>query len=99
MMQYVKFSCAVLTDSGGLQKEACFLGKKCINIYEHTGWKELEKAGILFVWDDLNSNKLKKELNVKIEKNEFLNEFGNGKASQIIANEIYNHFKKGVSVK
>ncbi len=99
MMQYVKFSCAVLTDSGGLQKEACFLGKKCINIYEHTGWKELEKAGILFVWDDLDSNKLKKELNVKIEKNEFLNEFGNGKASQIIANEIYNHFKKGVSVK
>ena len=51
------------------------------------------------MWDDLDSNKLKKELNVKIEKNELLNEFGNGKASQIIANEIYNYFKKGVSVK
>ncbi|WP_308009442.1 non-hydrolyzing UDP-N-acetylglucosamine 2-epimerase [uncultured Fusobacterium sp.] len=94
MMKYVKLSAGVLTDSGGLQKEACFLGKKCINIYEHTGWKELEKLGCLYVWKDLNKDILEKELKRNINTTALLKEFGNGKASKTIVNEIYTYLSE-----
>ena len=36
----------VITDSGGLQKEAYFFGKKCITIREETEWNELVELGV-----------------------------------------------------
>lgn len=88
MMQYVKYSVGVMTDSGGLQKEACFLGKKCINIYEHTGWRELEKLGVLYNWKTLNEEELKIEINKKINSKEIVKIFGAGQAVGKIVNMI-----------
>jgi len=40
-----KFSEKIITDSGGLQREAYFLGKPCICIYDHAYWPEIEEEG------------------------------------------------------
>lgn len=35
----------VITDSGGMQKEAYYFGKKCVTVRDETGWSELVEAG------------------------------------------------------
>ncbi len=37
----------IITDSGGIQKEAAFFEKKCIVLLESTPWKELVSSGVL----------------------------------------------------
>jgi UDP-N-acetylglucosamine 2-epimerase (non-hydrolysing) len=45
MMGLVQKSLLVITDSGGLQKEAYFVGKRAIVVMPDTGWRELTQAG------------------------------------------------------
>lgn len=93
MMQCVKYSVGVLTDSGGLPKEACFLGKKCIVIYEHAVWKELEDTNWTYIWNNLSEENLKEELKKEKSKVNILEVFGNGKASEVISDSIYDYLK------
>ena len=45
-MLYLESHCdAVLTDSGGVQKEAFFFQKQCITLRDETEWVELVKHG------------------------------------------------------
>lgn len=46
MLQLISNSRLVMTDSGGLQKEAFFLRKFCITLRDETEWTELIDAGV-----------------------------------------------------
>lgn len=80
----------VLTDSGGLQKEAYWKGKPCITLREETEWIETLESG----WNQLtgaSTEKMMKAFNQKPSA-EWKPIYGDGKASQKIA-EIISNFK------
>jgi UDP-GlcNAc3NAcA epimerase len=53
-IRYQKFADCVITDSGGMQKEAYFLKVKCITIRSETEWLEtLENKWNQLIFDDL----------------------------------------------
>ena len=77
----------VITDSGGLQKEAYFCKKKCIIVREETEWVELIDSGVYI----LSNHKRIYEAFDKIvaEECDFSkNHYGNGNAGQLIINSI-----------
>jgi UDP-GlcNAc3NAcA epimerase len=45
MLGYLERCRFVVTDSGGVQKEAYFLGKRCITVRDETEWTELVACG------------------------------------------------------
>jgi UDP-GlcNAc3NAcA epimerase len=83
----------VITDSGGVQKEAFFFGKYCITLREQTEWVELVENDV---------NRLTGSDPVKLKaafeyfatkKSDFsINLYGGGEAAEIVANTILNAF-------
>jgi UDP-GlcNAc3NAcA epimerase len=79
----------VITDSGGVQKEAFFFGKHCITLREQTEWVELVENGYnILVGSDIL--KLKEAFEVLSSKiSDFkMNLYGKGLAAKIAATEI-----------
>ena len=79
----------VLTDSGGLQKEAYFFKKNCITIREQTEWTELVEHGFnLLTGSDANNiykgyqEMLQKESDFSVDL------YGSGNASGVIVNTL-----------
>lgn len=77
----------IITDSGGVQREAYFLKKPCINIYDHTYWPEIRDDGWQVV-TGIDERKISNDIkNWKPIKNQS-NIFGNGNAAKKIVDII-----------
>lgn len=89
MLRLVGSSRLVLTDSGGLQKEAYFLGKACVTLREETEWVELVHGGVNFVVGVSSPEKIEAGITSAKSVCSFAeNIYGDGSASQIIANDL-----------
>lgn len=91
MIKLLKNCRLVLTDSGGLQKEAFFFGKHCITLREETEWTELVEHGYNILAGSNIGKILAGYRTMRSRKSDFtLDLYGNGKASEIIANVLTN---------
>lgn len=93
MISLEKNACLIITDSGGVQKEAFFFEKPCVILRNETEWVEIiqNKAGILV---DAEEGKIINAYNELIVSNiAFTDLFGDGQASQVILSNIVNYFK------
>ena len=89
MIMLLKNCELVITDSGGVQKEAFFFGKHCITLREQTEWVELVDLGYnLLAGSD--SQKLKEAFEFfKTKHSDFtVDMYGKGQAAERAAKEI-----------
>jgi len=89
MIMLLKNAELVITDSGGVQKEAFFFGKQCITLREQTEWIELVEKGFnVLVGSD--SRRLISAFNsFSTQESDFsANLYGNGHAAKTIAEII-----------
>jgi len=84
----------VITDSGGVQKEAFFFEKPCIILRSETEWVELVECGSAKITDADEQKIIDAYRFFKANKNlKFPKLFGNGKASEFICSEILTHIQ------
>ena len=86
MLEMLKHCRLVLTDSGGLQKEAFFFEKYCVTLRDETEWHQLSGAGYNKIAGSGSSNILK-AVDEMLSKNLSFAEkyFGRGDAAAVIA--------------
>lgn len=96
-LSYLKNSEALMTDSGGMQKEAYWLHKKCITIRTETEWTETLVGG----WNQLVFNELasiKRLLNVLPDSNAYdPSLYGDGQAGKEILSLIIDKFRPQIA--
>ena len=87
MLWLIQNCSLVITDSGGLQKEAYFFEKICLTTRTETEWGELVESGnnILVGYD---TNKILSEFNTKKKFVDSGRLFGDSNTSKLILNEL-----------
>ena len=87
-LQFLQHCDALITDSGGMQKEAYFLKKRCVTVRSETEWTET----LIGNWNQLcfdNLDQLRDMLNTALDDyDEHL--YGNGKAGEAIRKVLFN---------
>lgn len=90
MIQLIKRSSLIITDSGGLQKEAYFFKKNCVTLRDQTEWVELVNAGynLLSIIDE---NEIINKVSVMSLKKFRPNEtsiYGDGFSAEVIVKSL-----------
>ncbi|MDP2175045.1 MAG: UDP-N-acetylglucosamine 2-epimerase (non-hydrolyzing) [Bacteroidota bacterium] len=91
-LAYLKNCDCVITDSGGMQKEAYWLKRKCITIRKETEWTEtLENGCNTLVFDNLSEiQKIISDTNIQFDDTLY----GTANASEIIAEKTMAYLYK-----
>ena len=86
----------IITDSGGLQKEAFFQGTPCVTVRSETEWVELNESG----WNILADPSSELEIVKSIEKQMIFDHnqprpdyYGVGNAAEMIISHIFNFYQ------
>ena len=89
MLALEKNCCLVMTDSGGVQKEAFYFEKPCVILRPETEWIELLENGSALI-ADADENKIKFSFEQLIAKKDlsFPKLYGDGNAAVFICSEI-----------
>lgn len=94
MLELLKHCSLVVTDSGGLQKEAFFFEKHCVVVRDETEWTELVELGFNFVVGADKSLIISKSLEAIQANRPFdAKPYGEGKAAEIIAKFLKKSYK------
>ncbi|MBK2026294.1 UDP-N-acetylglucosamine 2-epimerase (non-hydrolyzing) [Francisella philomiragia] len=92
MVWLIDNSNLIMTDSGGLQKEAYFFAKPCITLRDETEWVELVAAGVNILVGSNKNNILQAFEEMMVNKLNFSdNLYGNGNSSEVIIESILNY--------
>ena len=83
-------SSGVITDSGGLQKEAYILGKPCLVVRSESEWVETVETGSNFL--DPNLTRVSEEWWTNVKNTSGSMVFGDGSAAKLIVSEIVKSF-------
>lgn len=82
----------VITDSGGLQKEAFFFKKLCLTLRDQTEWRELVDFGYNQLSSIIKDEIISKTNDLLLLKKDFKeNLYGDGAAGEFILQEIKNY--------
>ena len=92
MISLEKNCCLVMTDSGGVQKEAFYFQKPCVILRPETEWVELVECGAAIV-TDADEKRIKQAFELLYTKNDlqFPLLYGDGHAAEFICTELLNH--------
>lgn len=90
MLKLVLHSKKVLTDSGGLQKEAFFLKKQCITLREETEWVETLENKWNQVVGSINKVNILAAIDCNVLSSTQKDYFGDGKSAELIIEHILN---------
>lgn len=93
MIELLKNCSLVMTDSGGLQKEAFFFKKNCVTLRDQTEWVELIENNVNVLAGADKDTIIEKVKQMQNNDADFsINLYGNGKASYNIAQELLTNF-------
>ena len=83
----------IITDSGGVQKEAYFFQKPCLIIRSETEWKEIVECGAAVI-TDADDNRIVESFNNFVENppHNYPEIFGDGNAAVFICKEMLENF-------
>ncbi len=87
MIQLEQHARKILTDSGGMQKEAFFLKRPCITIRDESEWVETVEAGYNVVVG-ADSDKIREAIRSFAPEHEAGKPYGDGSSAEIIAGKI-----------